>query len=492
MKLSPYFNTALIVSASLWSATLAIAQNEGDVQRLSSQYMPGTARFTGLGGAMGSLGGDMSAITVNPAGVGIYRFGDVSFTPAVEINEVDAAQQGNTKSETDTRFVINNGGLVLANELNHPYWKMLNFGVTYQRLNTFNDQLSTSSINSVDRSLVQDFIDEANGYFPSELSEFSAGLAYDAYVIDTLDHATSYTGRGNLGGDLKQQQTSERRGNTSDFSISLGANYNDFLYIGAAVGIQSVKYNLEVSTKENVVDETTTDLREYTLKEELATDGIGVNFKVGAIVKIGKVLRVGGSIHTPTSYSLTDDYKSTLTSHRVNPNEHYNLESSLSVFEYRIRTPWRYMASISGVFKKRALLSAQYEYANFSFGKLKNTNSEGGIEADFSDANHIISNEFEGQHTLRGGLEIRATKSFYIRSGIAYFTNTIPANEFTNADLDRIQYSCGLGIKKATWNLDLSYQLSKVDELYYTNRLADLTTLHNNYQSIALTFGIRL
>ena len=49
----------------------ASAQNLYDAERLSSNELNGTARFVGMGGAMGALGGDISTIGTNPAGIGI-------------------------------------------------------------------------------------------------------------------------------------------------------------------------------------------------------------------------------------------------------------------------------------------------------------------------------------------------------------------------------------------------------------------------------------
>lgn len=466
------------------------SQNEADVERYSGRTILGTARFNALGGAMGALGGDMSAIHINPAGVGVYRFGDVSFTPAVEINEISANLNDITTLGNTSRFVVNNAGLVLANELDHPYWKMLNFAVSYQRLNTFNDELRINSSNPVDFSQMQDFVWEANGTPLNNLSEYSALLAWEAFVIDTLSDASSYAGRV-FEGDMIQTQVSERRGNTSDFSITLGGNYNDVLYIGAGLGIESVNYKLEVTTTETPSDRVNTDLMNYSFKEQLATEGYGVNFRIGAIAKLGQVVRVGGSIQTPTTYSLTDNFQSELESNLRNPNETINAQSSLGIFEYRVKTPWRYMASVATIFKKRALLTFQYEFTNYRKGELKNTNRSGS-EADFSEANQSIEMNFRGRHTLRGGLEVRATKQLYFRGGIAYFSNPIPVNEFTDANLYRLQYSGGIGYREAAWSLDFSYQLTAFDELYYTNNSANLSTLSYKYQTIAVTLGIRI
>jgi long-subunit fatty acid transport protein len=229
----------------------------------------------------------------------------------------------------------------------------------------------------------------------------------------------------------------------------------------------------------------------YTYTEQLATEGYGVNFRIGAIGKLGKVVRIGGSIETPTTYSLTDNFQSELRSQLRDPFETINSESPLGIFEYRVKTPWRYMASLATILKKRGLLTIQYEFANYRNGELKETN-RAGSEADFSAANETIETNFRGRHTLRAGLELRASKALYFRGGVAYFSNPIPSNEFTDANLFRMQYSGGVGYRQAGWSLDMSYQFTTFDELYYTNTSANLSTLTYKFQTIALTLGIRI
>ena len=62
-------------------ATSVSAQTVYDAANIISKDLNGTARFVGMGGAMGALGGDISTIGTNPAGIGIYRSNDamVSF-----------------------------------------------------------------------------------------------------------------------------------------------------------------------------------------------------------------------------------------------------------------------------------------------------------------------------------------------------------------------------------------------------------------------------
>ena len=52
------------------------AQTVYDAAKITGKDLNGTARFVGMGGAMGALGGDISTIGTNPAGIGIYRSND--------------------------------------------------------------------------------------------------------------------------------------------------------------------------------------------------------------------------------------------------------------------------------------------------------------------------------------------------------------------------------------------------------------------------------
>lgn len=468
------------------------AQNEADVLRYSSQYGLGTARFTGLGGAMGALGGDMSATHINPASIALYRFGDISFTPSMEFNVIESDLNGKMASADQNMLVINNIGFVLANETKDPYWKSLNFGVSYNRLNTFNDNLIVKSTLPVASSMMQDFAYQADGSTPADLSEFSSLLAFNSYVIDRIDTINDiYDGRA-FTGDLTQSQRAERSGRLSETSLNFGANYNDKVYIGASLNFQSPYYKSKVQTTETPLDVANTDLVNYTYTEILETTGLGFNFKLGGIVKAGDYLRFGASMQTPTTFTLTDNYRTKLNSELREPSETFSEQSSLSVFEYRVRTPWRFMGSVAGILGKKALVSFQYEFADFSGGKLKNANSYGS-DADFSDTNDAIETFFSVSNIFRAGAEYRFTNEFYGRAGVAYFSNPNKANEITDADLNRYQYSGGLGYRAASWNLDITYQLAQFQEVYKTNNSApDITTLSNNLSSIVLTLGFRL
>jgi len=467
----------------------AYGQNESDISRYASQYFLGTARFAGLGGAMGALGGDMTSIHVNPAAVGVYRFSDISFTPGVEFNTLETQSNIGGFTGDISKLVVNNAGFVLANETRNPNWKMINFSVTFNRLNTYNDDLFVESDLANNQSLQQDFILESNGFFPDELSPYSGRLAFDAIVTDTLmGNGTNYVGR--IPGDIKQIQTVNRDGRHTETALSFGANYKDRLLLGASIGIQNVNYQLNAETIESPVVSESTDLQEYTFREELLIEGIGVNFKMGAIYRAGKVIRIGASVQTPTVLNLTDNFLNSIQARYVNPSETIEYDSPAGTFQYRVRTPWRFMGSLAGIIGKKGILTAQYEFTNFQNGELRTSNNY--PDADFSESNQVANQNFSSMHIYRVGGEFRFNPTLYLRGGFAYFTNPLTGNEFTDANLDRIQYSAGIGIKKSVWNLDLTFQQTQFEQAYQTNFTAPVSTIRATYSTLMLSVGVRL
>lgn len=67
----------IAVLGLLASATPVVAQTVYDGAKLTGKDLNGTARFVGMGGAMGALGGDISTMSTNPAGIGLFRSSDV-------------------------------------------------------------------------------------------------------------------------------------------------------------------------------------------------------------------------------------------------------------------------------------------------------------------------------------------------------------------------------------------------------------------------------
>ena len=111
----------IIVSALvlLWTAG-ANAQTAYDAAKLVSKDLNGTARFVGMGGAMGALGGDISTMGTNPAGIGIYRSNDVMTSFSFSTYGTESKYGGKTFDNNNNRWSYDNIGIVFASKIgNH-------------------------------------------------------------------------------------------------------------------------------------------------------------------------------------------------------------------------------------------------------------------------------------------------------------------------------------------------------------------------------------
>ena len=88
------------------------AQNAYDAERLLGNDLNGTARFVGMGGAMSALGGDISVMGSNPAGIGIFRSNDFSVTLGLNNSATISTFNGTTMEEDKTRASFDQLGFV--------------------------------------------------------------------------------------------------------------------------------------------------------------------------------------------------------------------------------------------------------------------------------------------------------------------------------------------------------------------------------------------
>lgn len=136
-----------LVALSLLVSMGMGAQTIYDVTKMTEKDLNGTARFVGMGGAMGALGGDMSTIATNPAGIGIYRSNDVTASFGFSSTGTESTYGGNTFNSNKNRWQLNNAGFVLSNKIgNETTLRYVNFGFSYNRSKSFNKTTSMEGL----------------------------------------------------------------------------------------------------------------------------------------------------------------------------------------------------------------------------------------------------------------------------------------------------------------------------------------------------------
>ncbi|MCC7302315.1 MAG: outer membrane protein transport protein [Bacteroidia bacterium] len=459
-----------------------VAQNEIDALRYSQlNYMGGTARFAGMGSSFGGLGGDFSAVVVNPAGLGIYRKPELTFTPSFFSNTTTSTYNSTESSDFKSNFNFSNFGIVFAHAESgdEQEWKGVGFAFGYTRLNNFHSRMTMSGV-SDSSSLLDVYLNSAQGFSDANtLDPFGAQLAWNTWLLDTLNAGNYYSVIPTYG--QKQTKQITTRGHQGEMTFALAGNYANKLYIGASLNLPFVSYTEHSEFTESVTNDTTFNLKSYTVSQYLHSEGQGFNFKLGLIFKPTDFLRIGGSFHTPSLIELSDDYTTEITSQFTTGS--FNSESPQGAFDYHLVTPARMVASVGIVIKKFAALNVDYEYADYSTARL----SAPGYE--FTAANNAISNKYKEAGQLRVGAEFKLAP-LSLRAG--YIMSESPYREGVN-DGVRTSYSFGFGIREKNTFLDFAYVLSEMSEDYYfyDPKLVKPVTNTSRSSNYLLTIGFK-
>lgn len=490
---------------------VVMAQSAVDAMRFSQQDMNGTARFMSMGGAFGALGGDLTTMSQNPAGIGVYRNSEIGFT--VDLNMQSAnSESGTFSSHTNqTKFLLNNIGGVLTLRIPSKVVPNLNFGFTYNRTASFNrsyggylGDIQTSMTNWMagvanSNSLTvgdvesNEFYDPYNPNDGGYAAPWIAILGYDSFFINPEGDPDNPTWKGQFGqgtGGTASYWTNES-GGVDSFNIALGGNFGNVLFWGMDFDITSLSYNLFSNYQETLdgayvegsdgVGQTTSD---WSLTNLYSVHGTGFAYKLGLIFRPIQEFRVGFAFHTPTYYNLNEDF-SAYTDYRYN-NEGYQSQETNDGYpgtnNFRFRTPWHMIVSAAGVIGNNLIISADYEWTQTSKMHFKDpdyiySNNWGNAfmpnnnSYDTSGINDDIRNYCKNQNTFRIGAEFRVTPKFSVRAGYSNVSSpvretaangstviqtagTMPEYRFDNSTN---YYTAGLGYRTGGFYADLAY-----------------------------------
>lgn len=486
------------------------AQDETDALRFSYLQPQGTARSMGIGGALGALGGDFTSLSVNPAGLGVYRRSEFTFTPSLKLNSATGTYQGQAMDDNITRFNINNLGVVFTSSqkgqrYERSKWKSTSFGFGINRLADFSSNASYGGFNNTS-SGSEVFSIDANQYKQDVNNSNAAGtpayLGYQSFLLDSVNG--DFFSVVDYQAGTNQLRTVTQKGGISELAVSLGGNYEEKLMMGATIGIPVVRYIREINYEEKDATNNPNNFFEsFKYSESLTTRGSGVNLKLGFIYKPVEALRIGASIHTPTYMSLKDELNKNIVTNTENfknvlgvgGSPVTRVDAPLNVYEYSLVTPWRTVLSAAGIFGKYGFLSVDYEYVNYASSRFIFDAQDRSLQ---SSINQTIKNTYKGASNLRVGLEGRIDM-ISVRVGFGYYGS--PYKTYA-VNADRLEFSAGLGFRTDSWFIDLGFinsssqmqeQPYSLDptEPGYANVIVPTATIKNNFNNAALTFGVK-
>ncbi len=454
------------------------AQDFVDALRYSQFQVQGTARSGAMGNAFGALGGDFTSVSINPAGLGLYRSGEFVITPKSSYTQVESSYWGTSVEDTDYKFTLSNVSYVSAIQTgagSEIGLVGINIGIGYNRLKEFNSNAYVVG-NNINGSYMDYFADNANAdvwndYY-EELAWNTDMLLYDENN-DEYWHDMQDAGYGQ-----NQRKSISKSGSIDEYSLAIGLNFNHKLYLGASWGIDYLYYRESTRIFETDEQNNIPYFNEFTFNSYLRTSGYGNNFKFGAIFKPIHEIRLGVSIHTPTYYNLHDVFETSMHSNITydDGTESYDEYSPTNNYDYKLQTPMRTTFSGAFLIAKKGLLSVDYELVNYGNAKLKN----GGDGYGFYDENLDISEAYKSSGNLRIGGEYMISKAVSLRGGYelhqsAYNSNSFGASQ-PNSDSDLMVYSGGLGYKSGLFFADVAYRYSVIDhsDLPYSTPVSDV------------------
>ncbi len=462
----------ILIGVVLSLSTIMYGQNEVDALRYSYLNPGGTARYNAMGGSFGALGADPSVLYFNPAGMGVYKSSDFSFSTGFVLTNNYATFGGHEVSDYDVNFNINNLSYIGTIPVNSDNGvATINLGMSYNKLNNFNENILINGENDYN-SMTNWFAARANGTYYANLNgndNFYSNLAWEAWLIDqNLPDTMSYIGVNNGVFGLNQRQFISRSGGQGEYNFALSANVMDKVYIGASMGIQSINYEEVKTFQETDVLDSIPDYNSFSFKEYLETKGSGINFKVGLLYSPVPWMRIGGAIHTPTFYDLHDRYYTTISSSFEDPNKSKTIDSYTADFDYELTSPFRANASLGLIIAKMALVNIDYEYVDYTMARLRS------YDYGFFDENDNIRNEYKASHNIKMGLEYRLGPIAF-RAGGAYYGS--PYNSaHINSDSYTMVYSGGLGLRSDYMYFDVSYSYIGGKSVYFMYESDDVTS----------------
>lgn len=382
-----------------------------DALRFSFPYYTGTARFVGMGGAMGALGSDISCIGANPAGLGFIRNTEFSVSPALFFNYTESDFEGVKYSEDKFVFNFGNIGAVYSRRYNKDKTtgiQFLNVGLAYQRTNNFNNNIYFTGTDTT-FSLAQRFTDAAQGFTPNVLTSDFERLAVNTLLIDTIGNNSTYENRGLLPSDRKDfSRQNLNGGSTGDILLSGALNFSNKLFVGATFGISFLSFRRENNYVEMDAYNLNPSFNQLSFKEVADVSGFGINVKAGIIYKPIDWFRVGFSFHSPTWFGISEDSYAELTT--AFSTGQYVSRSNIQPFDYNLTSPWKLQGSLGFLIVKKLAIGVEYEFADYTSINLRPSSNQFVIE------NNYIDTAFSASHVIRLGAELKLDP-FKIRAG---------------------------------------------------------------------------
>jgi hypothetical protein len=505
------------------SATLN-AQSPEDGLRLSWFAPNGTPRSNALGGAMGSLGGDLSAAHINPAGLGFYKSGELIITSKYLNTETDYKYRGTNSSTSNTKSTLGNLGIVFADGKKNRGYSSTAFSISFTQLANFNSRQRFKGVNnfsSYSEKFLEELIEDQAGMSDAEKINaagnnyiFGSSLAFRTYLIDTIaginGNVDGYQSLVPISSGVNQTFDSYTSGSSNELTFGWGGNVQDKLYLGASFVLPIVNFNRSLYVSETDLDPNNklNQFGGFVFNEDFSSRGWGIGAKFGIIYKPQSFLRLGFALHTPQLISFRDQLSADMT---TNTESYAGIVSTSSdelnngnagVREYTAMTPTK--ATFSGSYffaspgkptQPLGFISADIEWVNYAGTRFYANDVDQASSEYYDDLNSTMKATYKNNFNFRLGSEIKLTNNWMARAGTAYYGSPYK-NKFADENgtvlvrPSRMILSGGVGYRTNKYFLDFTISSATNRDAVVPYQLLDKPSPVAVQNSKAILFNI--
>ena len=478
-------------------------QNLDDAINYNFNNEIGNSRFTSMGGAFGALGGNLSAISINPASGSVFEMSRLGGSLAIESNNIESNFYNNS-NEVKKSSLHYQGGIVYVFK-NYADGKLnkFSFGFNFQSSNSFNEELIISGKSNL--SIDNFFLNNALGLNPSELSvnnnESSSGvyrwlgnnygyyaqqafLGYQSYLLDYDDDDNNFYSLAKYDDGLNIKNEIYSNGTKNKASINLSGQYNKNLHFGLNLNI----YEINIS-KDNIHTEDDFDsnssIKFINFNNYLLTSGMGFSLQAGLIYKINN-FRIGLSYESPNWFNFEEQLEQKIEVQSLDfiTNELYiDIVDPriINIYEYNYRTPSKLTFSAATVIKNMLVLSFDLENKNYSNSKFSSRE-----KTTYNNLNSAISKNLSSVYNFRFGTELRI-KKFSFRGGFKQSNSP-----YDNSKIKLSSKSFGIGYEFQKSSLDIGFSINEIKSDYqlFDTGLTNTAQINNNQFMSVISYNI--
>jgi hypothetical protein len=506
--------------------SFVFAQLPEDALRYGYPLAGGTARNQAIGGAGGSLGGDITAATINPAGIGLYKNTEIVLSPGWNLVNNKFVYRGQNSKNNANAFNYGTSGIVFGKINQYDPGKSVAFSLSVTQLANYNNHTEYSGLNKIS-SWSEQYVEQLTRDRASVSSAennyiFGASLAYWTYLVDTIANAQGTVigyqsqvpvpGSETGAGGVNQHNIVDTRGGAHEISFAFASNSYNKIHLGASLNIPVYSFTKDqVYTEEDASANPNNFFKSFEYKEHYTTTGLGFNLKIGAIIRPIERLRIGLAVHTPTFASMTDQISSSITTNTENyttlPQPITKSSKDLGggnggvgTYEYSLTTPFKALASASWVInetgdvkKQLGFITGDIEFANYRGVRYSALQTGTQDDVDYyHNLNAVIKNRYKNTVNVRIGGELKFN-TMMARAGFAYLGSPYKDKQLAGR---RILASAGLGYRNKGFFVDLAYVHAFIKETnvpYYLNDKPNpIADGKNSRGNIVLTFGFKI